>query len=284
MEKLQEALQKARAERVQSEQVRSPHVARGGTAAAAKAAAVPEGNPVDALWADLKPVALSVKQLTRNRIVSHDHNRESAPFDILRTKIVLLMRKNGWRRLAITSPTEACGKSTLTANMALGLSRQTDIRAIALEFDLRRPALSALLEAKPPNDITRVLSGEVDFGDQAMRVRSNVALSLASRSSPDPTRYLMSHSTEDRLQQIETQYRPDFMIFDTPPVLMSDDTRAFLSKVDCAMIVARAEKTTISQIDNAEREIAEHTNVLGVVLNQAHHVEQGMGYGYYGNA
>ena len=36
---------------------------------------------------------------------------------------------------------------------------------------------------------------------------------------------------------------------------------------DCAIIIAAAERTTTSEVDNVEKEIAEHTNVLGTVLN-----------------
>jgi Mrp family chromosome partitioning ATPase len=75
------------------------------------------------------------------------------------------------------------------------------------------------------------------------------------------------------------------MIFDLPPVLVSDDTRAFLKDVDCALIVARAGATSAAQIDTCEREVAEQTNVLGVVLNQCRHIEDtDYGYEKYGYA
>ena len=269
MEKLQKALTKARAERESYQ------------SAVVHDESLPEGpSAVDDLWAELKPVDMSQRTLVRNRVVSHDQNRETGAFDILRTKVILQMRKNGWKRLAITSPTAACGKSTITCNLAMGLSRQADLRAIVLEMDLRRPSIANMLQLKPAGDISQVLSGSLGFAEQALRVRDNVALSLAAHSSPDPTRYMLSQATEDKLAELEELYQPDLMIVDTPPVMLSDDTRAFLGKVDCAMIVARAEKTTINQIDTCEREIAEHTNVLGVVLNQARFVDPDTGYGY----
>jgi len=125
-----------------------------------------------------------------------------------------------------------------------------------------------------------VLSGKTPFAKQALRVRGNVALGLARERASDPTRFLISQQTEDVIIRIEEEFQPDLMLFDTPPVLVSDDTRAFLSKVDCALIVARAEKTTISQIDTCEREIAEHTNVVGVVLNHVRFADNDVGYGY----
>jgi hypothetical protein len=40
-----------------------------------------------------------------------------------------------------------------------------------------------------------------------------------------------------------------------------------------------ADVTTVAQIDTCEREIAEHTNMLGVVLNQCRDPDDD--YGYY---
>jgi Mrp family chromosome partitioning ATPase len=267
MERLQKALEKARTERVRSSAVgeEAPDAAPGG--------------PVDR-WAEIPPARLDQAALRRNRVVSYDYGRDTAVFDILRTKIFLQMRKHGWRRIAVTSPTAACGKSTIVCNLALGLSRQSDVRTIAMELDLRQPSMAQMLGQTPAHDVTEFLSGKVGFAEQALRVRDNVALSLALKGSADPTRYLLSQSTEVRLAALEELYAPDIMLFDMPPVLVSDDTRAFLSKVDCALIVARAEKTTISQIDACEREVAEHTNVLGVTLNQARFADRDSEYGY----
>lgn len=264
MERLQDALQRARADRAEA-------------VPAQQTVTQPVGGD---LWSALPEIDPDPEHMVKNRIVSQAYSREASAFDILRTKVVLQMRKHGWRRLAITSATPVCGKTTVTCNMAMGLSRQTELKAIVMDLDLRNPSMARVLKATPPRDITRVLDGEVSFADQAMRVRDSVALSMAKRKAGDPTRYLLGQKTDAALATIEGDYAPDLMIFDTAPIMVSDDTRAFLGKVDCAMIVACAERTTIKQIDTCEREIAEHTNVLGVVLNQARFADQDTGYGY----
>jgi MinD-like ATPase involved in chromosome partitioning or flagellar assembly len=126
-----------------------------------------------------------------------------------------------------------------------------------------------------------MLSGDVPFAQQALRVGRNVAICAAQHASNDPTAVLLNQKTHDALARIEADYTPNMIIFDLPPVLVSDDTRAFLKDVDCALIVAKADATSVSQIDACEREIAEHTNVLGVVLNQCRHAGD-TGYGYEG--
>jgi Mrp family chromosome partitioning ATPase len=273
MEKLQKALQKARDQR---------------TAAGAPTAPVSSVSPVstedvtlvDAAWAALAPLKLDRKRLDRNLLVSLEADQKAAPFDILRTKTQLLMQKNGWSRLGITSPTPACGKTTLACNLALGLTRQSDIRAVVIELDLRRPSMARLFGTSPDHDVTAMLSGQVDFAEQAGRIGEHVAISMAQRPSSDPTSILFSQRTHATLAKIEETYAPDLVIFDLPPILVGDDTRAFLREVDCAILVAKAESTSAAQIDGCEREVAEYSNVLGVVLNQCRHADD-EGYDYY---
>jgi Mrp family chromosome partitioning ATPase len=65
-----------------------------------------------------------------------------------------------------------------------------------------------------------------------------------------------------------------------PPMLGSDDMQAFAGKVDCVLLVAAAESTTIDEIDRCERDLASQTNVLGVVLNKCRYTHAEYGYGY----
>lgn len=281
MEKLQKALQKARATRNEAPPAAERPLVLDrrlpDPAPAAEAGTAPA--EVEA-WDALAPLEVNPEALVRNRVFTLNPGQAATPFDILRTKIQLMMRKNGWTRLAITSPTAACGKSTTACNLAVGFSRQPEFRAILIELDLHRPTMTQILGFTPKSDVTSMLSGKTSFAEQAVRLRSNVAISAARRTSGDPTAVLLHRRTHEVLAGIERTYAPDMVIFDLPPLLTSDDTRAFLNDVDCALMVVRAETSTVSQIDACEREIAEHTNLLGVVLNQCRYNTQDYGYGY----
>jgi Mrp family chromosome partitioning ATPase len=121
----------------------------------------------------------------------------------------------------------------------------------------------------------------VPFEKQAIRFSEVSAVSMNYRPERNTTELLLSDRTASVLAQIEKTFQPDIMIFDMPPMLVTDDTLAFLKNVDCAIVVAGAESTTIDQIDIVEKEIAGQTNVLGVVLNKCRHMDQGYGYDYY---
>lgn len=265
MEKLQAALDKARKAR-QSRPPEPSQVAPVGVQDGVfKSQFAPTG--LDALWHNLSRFDVPADVLEKHRVVTQSANASATPFDILRTKILVQMRQNGWKRLAITSPMPDSGKSTTACNLALGLGRQHEMRSILLDMDLRDPSVSTYFNAHPRHGIGQVLRREVSFAEQAMRIGDNVAVSMAGQPESDPSQLLLAADTAEVLEEIEAEYAPDLMIFDLPSVLVNDYTRAFLNKVDCALIVIRANNTRYAQFDTCEREIAEQTNVLGVVLN-----------------
>jgi protein-tyrosine kinase len=282
MERLQAALEKARAQR----EGREEPAARANVRSPAPGAPAPDrSKPSEAAtagaWDDIPMGQWDRAHLARNRVVAFGGGVEANAVDMLRTRVVQLMRQNGWKRVAVTSPDKSAGKSTTCCNLLASLSRQTDRRTILFDLDLRRPALANILGHKGDVSFSAVLSGEVPFDKQAVRFSDMSAVAMNYRAERNPTELLLSDKTATVLAQIEKTYQPDIMIFDMPPMLVTDDTLAFLKNVDCAIVVAGAESTTIDQIDMCEKEIAAQTNVLGVVLNKCRHMEQGYGYDYY---
>ena len=125
-----------------------------------------------------------------------------------------------------------------------------------------------------------MLKGQRSFGENALRYGANMALACGSRVERNAAELLASPDTAAALDRIEAEYAPDIMIFDMPPMLATDDMMSFASQVDCVLLLAAAERSTIKEIDACERELASQTNVLGIVLNKCRYVEQGYGYGY----
>jgi protein-tyrosine kinase len=273
MEKLQNAIEKARQK-------------RGATISAdqateKKAQSGPARTDTGSPWTSLAPLTLDPAVLKRNRIVTMEAGQAATAFDILRTKILLQMRENGWTRLAITSPQPTCGKTTIACNLGIGMTRQPDLKAILFDLDLRRPGIAHALGHTPAHSIREMMENKVDFDSQGVRVGDNLAISMARTPMADPTSLLLDKATTRKLDEIEAAYTPDLMIFDLPPLLTGDDTRAFLKNADCALLVLRAEESKSSQIDTSEKEIAKYTNVLGMVLNSCRHGDEDQGYGYY---
>ena len=278
MEKLQAALESARKKRkIGAEAPQQPagvvqpamQDSTPRVPTAMSRVAKPEGNPN---WQMIESFTPSRETLETNLIVTKTASKAATPFDILRTRILLRMQQNGWTRLAVTSPMPQSGKTTAACNLALGLARQQDFSAILFDMDLGDPSIHNFFDHRPKHSVSEVLTRQVPFEQQALRIGNNLAVSMATQKESDPTRILLANSTSGVIEEIEQTYRPGIMIFDLPSVLAGDNTQAFLSNVDCAIIIARADSTRYAQFDRCEREVAEHTNVLGVVLNACPHI------------
>lgn len=276
MEKLQAALARAREKRENDGRpVRraDPAMRKGGRHAARE-------NEVNERWNALPKMQPSAKAMSKARIYASKATSDSQHFDILRTKLLLEMRRNDWVRIAITSATPGCGKTTTACNLIAGLGRQPEIRGMLFDLDFRRPSVARLFGVQPTNSLEDVLNGDVAFADHAMRLHDNTCVSMTPREVSDPAQLILSSSTTEFFDIVQDDYRPQLMLFDTPPVLVSDETRGFLRHVDAVVIVAAAETTTVAQVDEVEREVAQYTNVAGVVLNKCRYMEENYGYSY----
>lgn len=236
-------------------------------------------------WQPLATFAPNAKQMERNRIVTFSTSGKKASgaiaYDMLRTKVLQEMRANGWRRLAITSPGPKCGKTTTALNLAFSLSKQPETHTIVAEMDMRRPSLAKTLSISGDTSFSTVIEGKADFADMAMRPRPNLAFAVNHTRARNPSELLQSSTIGKVLSKIEEQFDPDLTIFDMPPMLVSDDTMAFMGQVDCVLLVAAAESTSLGEIDICERDLAAQTNVLGVMLNKCRYMDKDSGKGRY---
>lgn len=278
MERIQSALNKARKTRSGNSQDRRPDRTKQNKGTIT--ADVPDG--LAEAWAGLRPLNTSPKLLKRSRIETFETSKMSGHFDLLRTKVLQQMRANNWRRLAITSPGASCGKTTTCANLAFSLARQSDTRTVIAEIDLRRPAMAGVLGLDKDNtQFSRALDGREPLQDHMLRYGENLAFGLNHHPAKNPSELLQSDTLAEQLRSLEETYDPHVVIFDMPPMLVTDDMLGFLDQVDCVLLVAAAEKTTVDEVDLCERELASHTNMLGVVLNKCRYMTKGYGYGYY---
>lgn len=300
MERLQSAIAKARATRAErgnappSSPFSTPSPAHPRARHADPDQPIPPIAPdptdepaVEEAWNALPRFSPAAKVLTSHRIVTTQkgtgHKGVGAiEFDKLRTRIVQQMQARGWTRLAITSPGAGCGKSTIALNLGYSLTRQAFTRIVICEMDLRRPSLAQLIGAPRKHDFIRVLNDRASFSDHAVRLRDNFAIAMAQGPVPDSAELLQTNRTGEIIADIQARYEPSMMMFDMPPFQVSDDVISFVDKVDCVLIVAAAEATTVAQVDQCERELAERTNVLGVVLNKCRFVPPEDSYDYYG--
>lgn len=272
MERIQSAIAKGRAARQQGTSLTVPLSQPPAT----------QDTGVTAAWSALPAAVIDQRHFETARIVAHRPGNAANAYDMMRTNLMRHLRDQNWTRVAVTSPGGSCGKTTTCVNLAFSLARQQDLRVMVLEMDLRRPAMMRTLGMEGGARMAAVLAGTEPPERGLVRFGANLAFGVSAAPVENPAELLSSTQAAQIVDAIEERYKPDVMLFDMPPLLVIDDTMAFLDQIDCALMVAASEKTTIAEIDRAGKELADHTTVLGVVLNKCRYVEEGDGYGYDG--
>ena len=215
-------------------------------------------------------VKLDPEHLARNRIVSFNKNDHlSLGFDILRTQVINKMQENGWRTLAVTSPTQACGKTVIAINLAMSIAHHTDTTTILADFDLRRPSIRKYLGIPHGPSLNDVLSGDAELNEALVNPGLDRFVVL-------PTAKPVAHSSEvlsskkvgTLIQDIRSRYDERIAIFDLPPMLISDDAMIMLSQVDCVLVVVGNGMVSNDQLTDTMRYI-DPDKLLGTVLNKS---------------
>ena len=228
--------------------------------------------PVTAVeaWERLGAVALDPTHLARNRVISAAR-REPAHvvFDVLRTRLLQALRARGWSRVAITSPTQGCGKTFVAANLAFSLSRQASCRTVLMDMDLRVPSLAGMLGVRDPGYMRDFLTGDRPVERHVLRVGPNLALGLNAAPVSDAAELMQEPEAGRALAAMQAALRPDVVLYDLPPALSCDDVIAFLPQLDGVLLVAGGGITQAEDVRKCERLLAGQTPLLGVILNMA---------------
>lgn len=234
----------------------------------------------ETIWERLPPLRTDARRLALNRIVTTTSrpNPAHAAFDIIRTKLLQELTQHNWTTVGITSPTAGCGKTVVALNLAFSLANQKECRTILVDLDLKRPQLANTLGIEAPQPLARFLMGEIDIGDVFLRHGNNLAIGANKQTVSFSAELLQSRETVRVIEEMRQRMSPHVILFDMPPMLSNDDVLAFLPHVDCAILVAAAEQSTLDEVDVCEQELSERTNVLGVVLNKCRFSPEKYGY------
>lgn len=230
-------------------------------------------------WNELPRLKLDPIAIARNRIVTATRSHTAhVAFDMMRTRLLQSLRQNNWTSVAITSPTPGCGKTFTALNLAFSLANQQDCRTLLLDLDMKRPQVGKTLGVKNAGSMESFLRGEAEVRNLFMRHGDNLAIAANSTPAQFSAELLQSATSASALEDMRHKMNPDIILYDLPPMLSTDDALAFLPNVDCVILVAAAEHTTLSEVDVCEQSLAEKSNVLGVVLNKCQFSAEKYGY------
>jgi len=259
MERIKQALDKARSQKKISDYEVSP---------TSHNEAPMSGQNIT--YTETSIVAMHPESLHEKRVVAVDENDPAtAAYKVLRTQVLQRLRVNKWNSLAITSPTEGCGKTLTALNLAISLAREVNHTVLLVDMDLRRPKLHTYFPGIPGLGISDYLLNDVELNSILINPGIERLVILPGHkvfSSSSET--LSSPKMVELVEELKNRYPSRIVLFDLPPVLACDDVIAFAPYVDAALLIVEDGKTQESELKRAV-ELLDSINILGTVLNKS---------------
>lgn len=268
MERIKDALDKAKKARQLAGDFRQ---SEAGNSSRADAESSHERHSLETLsYRHTRAVKLDQAHLERHRIVAHNRNNlNSNIFDLLRTQVLNKMSENGWRTLAVVSPTPGAGKSVVSINLAISIAQHAERSALLVDFDLRRPSVAKYLGLDQDVSFSDMLEGKCELRDVLVNPGiPRLVVMAAQRPVANSAEILASSKVQRMIEEIRERYTERIVIFDLPPLLSADDAMAVLPRIDCALMVVANGMSTQHEIEESLRHLPT-TNLLGTVFNKA---------------
>jgi tyrosine-protein kinase Etk/Wzc len=192
-----------------------------------------------------------------------------------------LREKQSFRIVLVTSTLPGEGKTFVALNLAQAIARQHERRALLIDADLRAAALHVAMGAPSWPGLSDYLMGEADeFSIIQSNPQDNLFFIPAGRSVSNPAELLSNTRLKGLLDRIAPTF--DWIIVDSPPVLLVSDASVLAGLCDGVLFVVRAASTAFDLAQTASQEFR-GKNLLGFVLNRAEEQATYEGaYSYYG--
>ena len=206
----------------------------------------------------------------------------------IRFKLTHFLTNNDLKSVLITSTFENEGKTTLAVNLALSLA-MTGAKVLLIDMDLKKPSLYKIFGLNKNEIISFEKMLKLKDYHQAINKNLMGIDVLANSQSYIDSELLIDDSKLEQLfQNLKNEY--DYIIVDSAPVLVAEDTVGLSSKVDTTLFVARENYGKVRYINDAIDLIKEiDGNLIGCVLTRCFKlpfskvVNYGRYHGYYEN-
>jgi capsular exopolysaccharide synthesis family protein len=197
----------------------------------------------------------------------------------IRTNLQFSRPDRELRTLAVSSADKGEGKTTTSANLAFALA-SAGKRTLLVDADLRRPRLHELLDLPREPGLSQLLYDDSRSLDRFSTALNDLHVVPGGEDVPNPAELMGSQRMGELVEELQQQF--DYVIFDTPPVLLFSDALGLASQCDGTLLVASADSTDGRAFDHAVELLHDvEADVLGAILNRYDASSFLQGYGQY---
>ena len=191
-------------------------------------------------------------------------------FRNFKASLTVSMPKNQDGDGTVIVMTSACpedGKTTVSVNLSL-MFAFSEAKVVLVDADARKGRVARFFRKKSAPGLADYLSGQASVEEIVRKSSQNENLSYITcgTHSPRPYELLESEEMKKLVQELRTRF--DYVIIDTPPVLLISDALALSPSTDGTVLVCRHQVSYISDIERAINTLKfAKVNLLGIVVN-----------------
>lgn len=241
-----------------------------------------------------RPVRIDLARLAAEGYVTPEAPRTpiANEFRVLKRPLLAnAQAKSGTRAkntnlIMVTSSLAEEGKSFTAVNLALSMAMELDTTVLLVDADVANPSLLQMLGLPETKGLLDVLTDDrLDLRDVLLRTNvEKLSLLPAGTSHPRATELLASDAMTRLVHEMANRYSDRIIVFDSPPLLLTTESRVLASHMGQIVLVVEADRTTAAAVKTALGTI-ESCPIILTVLNKTRTAELGSyGYGYgYGS-
>jgi len=207
----------------------------------------------------------------------------SEQFNKLKARILNETTKQDFlNTIMVTSSDMGEGKSFVSINLAITLSKEIDHTVLLIDADLRNPSIHKYFGMEPEFGLSDYLTGKVNLADIFIKTGlGKLVLIPAGNIADNSSELLSSEKMKLLVRDLKLRYGDRYIIFDSTPLLVTADPLMLGSNMDGVIFVIQ-EGRTAQKSALQSFALMKGWNILGVVFNNVpHYLIKNHDYYYY---
>jgi protein-tyrosine kinase len=187
------------------------------------------------------------------------------------------------RLIMMASALPGDGKTFTSINLALSMARERDISVVLVDADIPKPHVSRIFGVEREKGLLEALVDPTVDVETLVLPTDVGGLSILPAGTPHEgaTELLSSARMVAVVARLLAQNPRRIVLFDSPPLLASSESRAIAAVVGQVILVVKSGVTPRRAVEEALDQVGEGKSV-GLILNQGR-IATGGGYYGYGN-
>jgi protein-tyrosine kinase len=236
-----------------------------------------------------KRVEINLEKLNQLGMVTPTHDRTLASQEFSGIKRALIQNTVTNRNssnihsnlIMLTSSFPGEGKTFCAINLAMSLAMEMDHTVLLVDADVARPSLLRTLGLEAELGLMDVLLDEkLDLADVLLKTNiETLSILPAGKSHRHSTELLASMAMHKLLNELSNRYADRIIIFDSPPLLLTNEAHVLANQMGQVVLVVAAEKTTQRAVRNS-LQLLESKAQVSLIYNKAEPFLSEDKYGY----